>query len=335
MKVYLAMPLEAEVTKSFFTDEVKKKLESNFDVVYLHGDGNPTVEDFEKYAKDCDVVITGWGHPQITAQMLSDTKVKLIAHTGGSVGSLTGADVYDSGVRVISGNLMYAESVAEGVVSYILMGLRKIPHYVSNVRSGGWHMDKKYNTKGLLGETVGLVGFGTITRFLIEMLQAFRVNIMLYSSYPPDSDYCKKYNVTPAGLDEIFEKCKIVSLHSAMTERTRGMIGKKQFDLLQDGSLFINTARGRIVDEEEMIEALKQNRFDAVLDVFCNEPLSSDSPLRTFDNVYSIPHLAGPTIDRRPLIAGTVIDNILKFEKGESMELEILKNVAARMTVGG
>ncbi len=304
-------------------------------MVYLPGDGKATVDDFKKYAKDCDAVITGWGHPQITAEMISKTKIKLVAHTGGSVGSLTGADVYDAGIKVISGNVLFAESVAEGVISYMLMGLRKQPHYITNVRNGGWHLEEKYSTKGLLRETVGLVGFGTITRFLIEMLQAFKVNIMLYSSYPPNEEYCKKHNVTPASLNEIFSKCKIVSLHSAMNERTRGMIGKEQFKLLQDGSLFINTARGRVVREDEMIEALKEGRFDAVLDVYYNEPLEDDSPLRTLDNVYSMPHLAGPTFDRRHHIASAVIDNIIKFENGETMELEITKEVAARMTVGG
>jgi phosphoglycerate dehydrogenase-like enzyme len=158
---------------------------------------------------------------------------------------------------------------------------------------------------------------------------------MLYSSYPPDEEYCKRYNVTPATVNEIFAKCKIVSLHSAMNERTRGMIGKEQFDLLQDGSLFINTARGRIVKEDEMIEALKENRFTAVLDVYYDEPLEKDSPLRSLDNVYALPHVAGPTHDRRPYIASAVIDNIIKFEKDEEMVLEISKNVAARMTVGG
>jgi phosphoglycerate dehydrogenase-like enzyme len=167
------------------------------------------------------------------------------------------------------------------------------------------------------------------------MLHAFGVKIMLYSSYPPDEEYCKKYNITKASLNEVFSSCKIVSLHSAQSRRTMGMIGKEQFDLLQDGALFINTARGKIVKEEEMIEALKEKRFTAVLDVFDSEPLAVDSPLRTLDNVYTMPHVAGPTHDKRPHIAGAIINNIIKFERGEEPELEISKSTASRMTVGG
>ena len=335
MKVFLAMPKEAAVTKTFFTREVIKKLEDSFEVVYLPGEASPTAADYERYAGDCDAVITGWGHPLITKEMLSGTKIKLIAHTGGTVGVLVAPEVYDLGVRVISGNLLFARSVAEGVIAYMLMGRRYLPHYAAEMKRGGWHPGESYSTRGLLDETVGLVGFGTITRYLIEMLHAFGVKIMLSSSYPPEEEYCKKYNITTASLNEVFAKCKIVSLHSALNERTRGMIGKEQFDLLQDGALFINTARGKIVKEEEMIEALKEKRFTAVLDVFDSEPLAVDSPLRTLDNVYAMPHVAGPTHDRRPHIADAIINNIIKFERGEEPELEISKSAAARMTVGG
>ncbi len=90
-----------------------------------------------------------------------------------------------------------------------------------------------------------------------------------------------------------------------------------------------------MVDEEAMIEELKTKRFSAVLDVYYNEPLDADSPLRTLKNVYCIPHLAGPTIDRRPIITKKLVDNIKLFEEGREMPLEISKEYAARMTVGG
>ena len=335
MKAYLAMQRGSAVTDSFFTERVIKKLAESFEVVYLPEGEEPTEKNFKLYAKDCDVAITGWGHPVISSDTVSGTNIKLIAHTGGTVGSLVTPDLFDAGIRVISGNILFAESVAEGVISYMLMGLRHLPHHLMEIKDGGWMPKKKYSTKGLLGGTVGLVGFGTITKFLIEMLQAFKVKIMLYSSHPPSEEYCKKYNVTPAGLNEVFSECKIVSLHSALNERTRGMIGKEQLDMLADGALFINTARGGIVNESELIDALMENRFFAVLDVYQTEPPDKHSPFRTLDNVYTLPHVAGPTIDRRPLIASAVIDGALKLLRGESTELEISKSSAARMTVSG
>ena len=120
-----------------------------------------------------------------------------------------------------------------------------------------------------------------------------------------------------------------------MNEKTKEMIRKQHFDLLQNDAVFINTARGGIIEENEMIEALKEKRFRAVLDVYQEEPLAYNSELRKLENVYCMPHQAGPTVDRRPRIAKCLIDNIVKFEKGEKMELEITKESASRMTVGG
>ena len=109
----------------------------------------------------------------------------------------------------------------------------------------------------------------------------------------------------------------------------------EQFKLIKDGALFLNTARGRIVDEPAMIEALKEERFDAVLDVYYSEPLESDSELRKLKNVYCMPHMAGPTIDRRPIITMRLIDNLMLYNEGKEMPLEIDSKYAARMTVGG
>ena len=110
------------------------------------------------------------------------------------------------------------------------------------------------------------------------------------------------------------------------------MIGKEHFDLLQDGALFLNTARGAIVREEEMIEALKENRFMAVLDVYCKEPPELDNPLRHLKNVYCMPHQGGPTIDRTPVITMRLADDILGFAGGKPLRFEIAAEYAKRMT---
>ena len=174
---------------------------------------------------------------------------------------------------------------------------------------------------------------GAISKRVIKMLQIFNVKVKAYSGYPIDEQFLKENNACQASLEEIFSTCKVVSLHSSMNERTRGMIGKEYFDMLQNGALFLNTARGPIVREDEMIEALKENRFWAMLDVYCEEPLAADNELRTLPNVYCMPHKCGPTEDRCPAVTRALADNICKFERGEEMELEILSEYAARMTV--
>ena len=333
MKLFVSIPQNSTVMATFVPDNIKKYLEERFEVTYSPLDRQLEKEEIALYAGEADAILTGWGHPLIDGEVLKNTSIKLIAHTGGSVGNLVNQEVYEQGVRVISGNNIYADSVAEGVLAYIFTALRKIPEHVNYCRAGGWRFEGEGDyTEGLYDQSVGIIGMGAISKRVIKLLKPFGVSLKLYSGYPIDEDYLKENNAVQASLEEIFATCKIISLHSAMSERTRGMIGKEHFDLLQDGAIFINTARGAIIREAEMIEALKEKRFRAVLDVFCQEPLEADSELRTLENVYCIPHKAGPTIDRRAAVTKGLADNMMKFIKGEKMDLEIGSEYAGRMT---
>lgn len=333
MKLFASIPQKSVVMNTFLPDNVKKYLEERFEVSYSPFDRHLTNEEIAVYAKDADAILTGWGHCALDAEVLENTKIKVVAHTGGSVGDLVDPKIYEKGIRVLSGNNIYADSVAEGVLAYMFMALRKLPDFVNHVRTGGWHPQGEADyTEGLFNQTVGIIGMGAISKRVIKLLKPFGVSLKLYSGYPIDEEYLKENNASQASLEEIFKTCKIVSLHSAMNERTRGMIGKEHFELLQDGAIFINTARGAIVREDEMIECLKEKRFRAVLDVFCKEPLEAESELRKLENVYCIPHKAGPTMDRRPYVTMRLADDLVKFMRGEEMELEIGGEYASRMT---
>lgn len=332
MKVFVSIPQKNDVMKTFMPEAVQKYLEERFEVCYSPLDRQLQKEEIARYAGDAEAIVTGWGHVPFDAKTLENTSISLIVHTGGSVGNLVPQEVYDMGIRVLSGNNLYADSVAEGVIAYMLTALRKIPDYLQSVRDGNW-IPVPHCTEGLLDQSVGIIGLGAISIRLLELLAPFRVNVKIYSQYPVPEELLRKYQAVQVPLEEIFATCKIVSLHSAMSERTRGMIGKEHFNLLQEGALFVNTARGKIIRENEMIEALKTKRFWAILDVYHQEPLAWDSELRRLENVYPLPHVGGPTVDRRPLITKCLIDNMVKYEAGEMMELEIDENYARRMTV--
>lgn len=333
MKVFVSMPL-GDIRRSFVTEEVEAYLEERFEVTYNTLSRQLTREELREVVMQNEVLVTGWGHQALDGALVENSLLKLIVHTGGSVGSLVNHEVYENGIKVISGNELYADSVAEGVVAYMLSALRMIPDYVYRIKNGGWDLEDNY-TEGLLEQTVGLVGYGAISQKVAKLLQPFRVKIKMYSSYPIPQDFLDECHVESVSLEEIFSTCKIVSLHSAMNERTRGMIGKEHFILLKPGAIFVNTARGKIIREEEMIDALKQKRFKAILDVYSQEPIAQDSELRKLENVYCVPHKAGPTVDRRPIITKCLADDIKRFEQGKEMKYEISKEYAARMTVGG
>lgn len=330
MKLFVSAPVGSIVRRTFFTQEACAFLETHFTVSYSPLERHLLPEEFKLYAADADVIMTGWSHPRLSAKLLEGTNVRIIAHTGGSVADYVTEDIFDSGIRVLSCNGLYAESVAEGVLAYMLFGLRAMQEHTAAIRSGGWEPER--TTEGLLDQTVGLVGMGAVSRELLPLLKAFRVKLKLYSRYPIDNTVLKQFDAEQVSLDELFSTCRVVSLHSALQPSTRSMIRKHHFDLLQDGALFLNTARSGIVHQEEMLTALKENRFRAVLDVFDSEPLPADHVLRSLPNVYCFPHKAGPTFDRRPAVVTALAEDALRISQGLPPKYAITKAMAERMT---
>lgn len=331
-KVLVSIP-DGDLKATFMPKEICAYLEKDFNVTYNDLGRKYTADELADILPEYDAIITGWGSPKLGYENLEgNNRLKLIVHTGGTVGNLVDDYVYQKGIRVFSGNKLYAESVAEGTVAYILMALRRIPDYVERLRGDGWRTETDL-WEGLLDRTVGIVGLGTISKIVIRMLQPFRVKIKVFSHHEIEPEFLEKYDVQVATLDEIFSDCDVVSIHSALNEDNRGLIGKRHFQMMKNGSLFINTARGAVIDEEALIEELEKKRFRAVLDVYCKEPLDVNSKLRKLENVYCIPHMAGPTLDRRKWITKSLIDEMRAFFDGaEEFELEISREFAKRMT---
>lgn len=315
MKILVTSPV-GYTRDTFFTDRSKKMLEELGEVEYNSYDRMFTPEELKDKLEGVDALITGWGTPSLTEDVLEKAdQLKVVAHTGGTVASLATDTVYDRGIIVLSGNPVFAESVAESCVCYAMAALRDIPKYSNLVRAGGWRTDDFYNA-GIMDRTVGIVGFGMIAKFFAKMLQPFRCEIKIYSSYLTQEE-AAKYNATVVPLNEIFETCDIISVHSGSNPKTFHLVGEEQLKKIKDGALLINTARGAVIDEEAMIRELETLRFKAALDVFTKEPLDADSKLRYLPNVLAIPHMGGPTIDRREYVTLALAKDIKEFTEGK------------------
>lgn len=334
MKVLVSIP--AGGTRDGFLDAGSiKLLEDNFDVVYNDTGKNYNQEQLAEAIKDVDVLITGWGFAScIDGPLHNNTSLKMIAHTAGSVGDLVDTEAYDKGITIVSGNKLFAESVAEGTIAYMMAALRKIPTEVYGLKEGLWRHPEVPATKGLLDREIGIIGYGMISQNLMKMLQVFRCKFKIFSQFPMDEEFLKSVNATKVDtLEEIFSTCSIVSLHSALNEKTKGLIGKEHFNLLPEGALFVNTARGAIIRQKEMEEFLVERPdVTAILDVYSPEPPEADNVMRSLKNVYLMPHRGGPTNDRYPHIGRKVVEDIIHFAKGEPLELEITREYASRMT---
>jgi len=330
MRIFVAMPLGA-VRDSYMDGATINRFKA-LGARFNETENQLTEAEFREVMKTTDVLVTGWGHLDIKADMVKDTPLKLIVHTGGSVGALTESALFDAGIRVLTGNEYFAESVAEGTLAYCLYALRKMP-LLSNALSmhGQWGVEGA-STEGLLDRTVGIVSLGAISKHVIRMGQAFRIKFKVFSTRR-DEALAKEMGFTYADLDEIFTTCKVVSVHTAASPATKHMIDRRLLSLLTPDQILINTSRGMVIDELAMAEMLKEKRFRAVLDVFQEEPLSEGHHLVGLENAMLFPHCGGPTMDRRVYITNALLDDIESFMQGGSMVNEVPKEVAARMTV--
>ncbi|MCL2811877.1 MAG: hydroxyacid dehydrogenase [Clostridia bacterium] len=330
MNIHVTMP-NGTIRDTFIPNEAMTALAKLGTVTCNPTTGQYAPEALGPALADAHIAVTGWGCPPFTNQVLDAApRLKLVAHTGGTVAPIVSSALYERGVTVISGNELYAESVAEGTVAYILAALRRLPYYNAHVQTGAWSHHGL--NEGLLDQTVGLVGFGAVARYLVPMLRPFRVRVWAYDPFVPQHVFDELGVACVDSLEEIFRTCRVVSLHLPRVPETYHLVDAELLALMQPGALLVNTARGSVVDEAALAGALRAGRIHALLDVFEQEPLAPDSPLRGLDNCILIPHMAGPTRDRFPLVTLALCDDILRFQAGRPLTLEIGLERALSMT---
>lgn len=334
MNILVTMPKGSE-RDTFFTTLSKRYVEGLGNVTYNPYDRNYTKEELKEALKGIDVVFCGWKSTFYDDELLEAAdSLKILAYTAGSLARVVDQRIFKKNIAVLGANCVFAESVAEGCLCYAMVGLRKIEKYTKLVRDGGWRTGVFYN-EGILHKTVGLVGFGAIAQKFVEYLKPFQVEILVNSDHLTEEE-AKSRGVKKATLNEVFENSDVVSIHSSLTERTYHMVGKEQFSRMKTGSLLINTARGAVLDEAELVEELKTGRISAVLDVFEKEPLPEDSLLRTLENVTVLPHMGGPTIDMRQYCVIKLCEDIVKYNQGiRELETMVSMERVTNMTQKG
>lgn len=328
MEIFVTLP-EGELRDDFFPDEARRRLESLGSVAW-----NPSTDDLSEDAlrdriDGVDVLVTGWGSPRITADVLEAADdLQLIAHTGGSVGTLVSEAVYDAGIRVVSANDVMADYTAEHTLGSIVAKLRAVPELDASMKAGEFGADD-VDIRTLHGKDVGLVGLGTIGRKLLDHLASFDVSASIYDPYVDAEEIAEYPFATLTDLETVLDSA-VVSVHAARTEETIGMLDADRLARIPDGALFVNTARAEIVDEAALVEELRSGRLSGVFDVYHQEPLPADHDLRELDNVLLTPHVGGSQI-RGPLTE-TVIEDIERFQRDRPLEHEISRRQWRTMT---
>lgn len=245
-------------------------------------------EEVEAFSQDADLVWMFGPNPGLTGEVLKRLpKCKGIFRSGSGLDALPCAAAKELGIEVMNTPESIAESVAEHAVSLLFSLIRRIVHYDKAVRAGNWEEPNGMNWH-ISGRTLGLVGYGRIARNVERMVSGFRMKVLHYDPFVPDS----------MDLDELLKTSDYVSLHCPLTDETRGLIDARRLGLMKRNSLLINTSRGPVVDEPALVQALKDGTIGgAALDVLCEEPPATDHPLFGMDNVILTPHIAAFSAD--------------------------------------
>ncbi|MCG8515803.1 MAG: hydroxyacid dehydrogenase, partial [Halanaerobiales bacterium] len=288
-------------------------------------------ETLKQNINDIDICVTHWGAPLFTEDVLKcANRLKMIAHAAGSAGYIATDAVYEREITVCTSNDVMARHVAEGVLAYTLSVLRLIPIHDAGMKMGLEWDRKFYDTKSLIGAQIGLVGLGMVGRHLLNLLKPFGVSVKLYDPYVSQQDIGAYDNVQLSALDEVLSFGDIISVHAAQTPETIHLLDTDKLALIRDRSLLVNTARGKIIDQQALTDELKSGRISAVLDVYDREPLPVESGLRKLDNVILIPHMAGSTAKEHMSVA--MIEEIRRFINHEPLKYEISYDTFKRMT---
>jgi len=315
--------------EDFFTDDLEARLGSLATVEYSQQEAQLTEAALAERIPGVDVLVTGWGSPTVSEQVLEAAdELELIAHTGGSVASYVSEAVYEQGISVSSANRPMARFVAELTLGHVITAERAITTAHEQMRAGEYPTLRP--DRSLIDARVGLVGLGTIGRYLLPMLAPFDVSVRLYDPYVSAAEITEYEFVQKASLEGALEAADVVSIHAARTPETIGMIGSEQLATIPDDALLVNTARAELVERAPLLEELESGRIRGALDVFHAEPPADESPLWDLENVQLTPHLGGHGPHEQ--FTETMIDEIERLSSGDSLQHAIPREQAIRMT---
>ena len=302
------------------TDEIHKEA---VEILKKVGDveiaTNLSREELKRKIEDVDVIVVRSG-TKLTRDILECAKkLKIIARAGVGVDNIDVEYATERGIIVVNSPDASSISVAELTIGLMLAAARNIPQATASLKRGEWDR-KSFKGIELYGKTLGVIGLGRIGQQVVKRARAFGMNIVGYDPYIPE-EVARDLGVKL--LNDINELCKVsdfITLHVPLTPKTRHMIGREQISLMKKNAIIINCARGGLIDEEALYEALRDRRIrSAALDVFEEEP-PKDNPLLKLDNVIGTPHQGASTEEAQKSAGIIVAEQIVKILRGEPAE---------------
>ncbi len=315
-----------------FDEEQQARLRALGEVTLQPGDNNLDETQLTRLISGRDIVITSWGTPPFSDKVLAAAdRLRLIAHSAGTIKRMLPAPVFADGRRVTHAAEAMAIPVAETTLMLILLCLRRF-HVIDRIfKQAGWAAAKALGPGvELEGARIGIIGAGHTGRMVLKKLGALGADLWLYDPYVSEAQ-AVDLGARKVALETLLRQCPLVSLQAPSTPETYRMLGAEQFSWLQDGAVFINTARTHPIDEAALLAELETGRISAALDVFDQEPLPDDSPFRRLDNVIISPHMAAVTNQAYKRQGRITTDEVASYLSKGKLRYEVTRDMLDRM----
>jgi len=245
-----------------------------------------------------DVILQQSVRPLLTRTVIAQLdRPRCIVRLGTGYDNVDVAAATSKGILVCNTPTYCVDDVADHALALLMASVRHIARQDRWIRAGRWDRTGARPARRMKGCTMGFIGFGQIARALVERVSGFGMTLLAYDPYL-DAKAIGQGGAQKTELEELLQRSDFISVHCPLTDETLHLLSAREFSLLKEGVLIVNTSRGPIIEETALVEALRSGVvWGAGLDVFEHEPLPLDSPLREFDNVSLTPHVGANSLE--------------------------------------
>jgi phosphoglycerate dehydrogenase-like enzyme len=323
-----------ELFASFFSQQEQQCLSRLFQ--WERQASGKFTANFRHRLSTTQALVTTWDSPHFGDDLpLLAPQLQMIAHCGGEVKSRFSRSLFKR-LTITNAPAPMAHATAELGAVLLLYCARNVDFYRSEVRKRTNRIYDEVHLHGspesLIGQTVAMIGFGRIGRALVDLLRGFDLKWLVHDPYAPRS-LSRQYPVRFVGLQKLLPQAHLLVLTAALTELTRGLLGRQNLARLPDGACVINIARGGLVNLDALRKEVQRARLRCALDVTDpQEPLLVGDPLRTMPGAIVTPHIAGSGRRVREGIARVVLNDLERFFIGKRVENRVTTSMLDRMT---
>ena len=314
-----------------FSDKYYEKMRRFGDVKVYDKDDFSNEAYVLAFVKGATIIVTSWDSPKIGDAILDACpNLKAVIHGAGSVKPILSDEFIARKVRITNSAVAIGEGVAESALGFAISACKGFYQLNADTSAGLWQENIKTTVKDFYDITIGVISGGYVGRHMVKLLKNFHVDILLYDPILT-KEQIAEIGAEKVELNELLSRSDVVSIHAPAISATENMLNKDNLCLMKDGAVLINTARGTIINESDLITELKKGRIFACLDVTNPEPPSKDNELRGMKNVVLTPHIAGTSTNGLRRVALHVCEEIERLVNGEKMLTEVKLDDLAKM----